>query len=86
MAKKKVNYILNTVGISLPDYERENLKVGMSVTLEEELGDKFAKRGFLTKANEAKPNTTLEKLKEENEELKKNNEALSKELEELKKK
>jgi len=89
---KKANYILNTVGITLPDYERKNLKVGMSVTLTEKVGDKFAKRGFLTKANEAKSNSSNDKLKEENEVLAKENEslkeqnkALSNELEALKK-
>lgn len=82
---KKANYILKTTGISLPDYERKNLKVGMSVTLDEKVGDKFADRGFLTKANEAKPNTTEEKLKEENAQLKEANAALTKELTALKK-
>ena len=74
---KKANYILKTVGITLPDYKRENLKVGMSVELEEKVGDKFASRGFLVKAGEAKPNTTIEKLKDENAALTKDNEALT---------
>lgn len=62
---KKV-YILKTVGITIPNYDRKDLKVGMSVSLDEKVGDKFAKRGFLVKANAAatkadKTNTALEK-------------------------
>ena len=50
-------YILKTVGINLPNYDRKDLKVGMSVTLEEKVGDGFAKRGFLTKATAAPTKT-----------------------------
>lgn len=86
MAKKKSNYILKAL-VALPNYDRKDLKLGMSVQLEEEVGDKFAKRGFLVKASEAvsKGDKELEALKKENADLVKANEALSKELEALKK-
>ena len=55
MAKKikEASYILKAL-VALPGYERKELKIGMSVTLNEEVGDKFAKRGFLVKASAAK--------------------------------
>jgi hypothetical protein len=72
MSDKKVNYILNTVGITLPGYARKDLKSGMSVVLTESVGDGFEKRGFLTKASEAlsKDDKVLIALKEENAKLK----------------
>lgn len=80
MSDKKVNYILNTVGIQIPGYERKDLKVNMSVVLDEKVGDGFVKRGFLTKASDAvsKDDKAIAKLKAENE-------ALKAELEKLKK-
>jgi len=83
-AKKQANYILKTVGINIPGYDRSELKVGRSVTLEEEVGDKFTERGFLVKASAAKPKSDKASaaLKKENESLKQENKTLLEQLEE----
>ena len=74
MAKKKAHYILKAL-VAIPNYDRKDLKIGMSVELEEEVGDKYAKRGFLVKASEAvsKDDKALEALKAENAKLKAEN-------------
>lgn len=72
----KAQYILKTVGITLPGYERKDLKVGKSVTLDSKIGDGYAERGFLVKAEETitKEDNGLKaenaKLKAENAKLK----------------
>lgn len=80
MTGKKCNYILKTVGITLPNYDRKDLKLGMAISLDEEIGDKFAKRGFLVKASEvqSKDDKELSALKKENVALKKELAALKK--------
>lgn len=78
--KSQANYILNTVGITLPGYKRSDLKIGKCVTLDEKVGDGYAKRGFLTKGDKVASvqDHKLEALKKENDELKKELEALKK--------
>ena len=91
MAKKL--YILKTVGINLPDYDRKDLRVGMSVELEQKVGDKIAERGFLVKANAAAKKTDkaskaltdkVAELEKANAELSESNKALTEELAVLK--
>ena len=75
MAKKV--YVLKAL-VALPKYDRKDLKIGMSVELDQKIGDAFAKRGFLVKANAAASKTDKgsEALKKENETLKEANAAL----------
>jgi len=49
MSDKKASYILLTVGVTLPGYERKDLKTGKVVVLDEEVGDAYAKKGLLKK-------------------------------------
>ena len=87
MSDKDKVYILKTVGVSIPGYDRKDLKVGMSVTLDSKVGDAFAKRGFLTKADAAAPKVEKvnKALQDENAKLLAENEALQEQLKALKK-
>lgn len=89
----KVNYILKAL-IAIPGYDRKDLRVGMSVELVEEVGDKFVARGFLVKANaaQAKDEKVLASVNKANAELTqanavlvKANAALTEEIKALKK-
>ena len=77
MAKKESNYILKAL-VALPNYDRKDLKLGMSIVLDEVVGDKFAARGFLVKANAAvsKSDKASDDLSEKVEALTKDNAAL----------
>lgn len=57
---KKAVYILMSVGLTLPGYKRKDLKVGKAVTLDEKIGDAYAKKGLLKKG-EAVEKTPLDK-------------------------
>ena len=83
MAKKI--YILKTVGITLKGYKREDLKVGMSVNVEEKVGDAYAKKGLLVKADAVAPKSNADDLAKANEQLTKELEGVKSELAESQK-
>ena len=56
-------YILKMI-IDIPNYERKDLKIGMSVSMDETVGDKFAKRGFVVAADMVAPKNEKELAKE----------------------
>lgn len=81
--EKQSNYILKTVGITLPGYKRKDLKVGKCVVLDESVGDRYANKGFLVKGDKAvsDKNNIIADLKKENSDLKTELAALKKEKE-----
>lgn len=58
--------------MSFPDHKRSEIKMGAVIKLDTEVGDKFAKRGFLVKGSKIESNDEkiIAKLKAENEALK----------------
>jgi len=68
MAKKV--YVVQTSGISLPGYNRDQIQAGVSVELDSKVGEGFCERGFLMDAKKAAPSDGLDSLKAENKALK----------------
>ena len=71
MAKKI--YVVQTSGITLPGYGREEIKVGVTVELDSKVGEGFCERGFLMDAKKAAPSDGLDSLRAEVTALKKEN-------------
>ena len=64
------SYIVVHDGITLPNYERDAIKKGVVVELDEKIGEGYCRRGFLLDAKTAAKADPTAALKAENEALK----------------
>lgn len=79
-------YIIKHDGIQLPGVKRDDIRIGATVKLMPEVGDKFAERGFLQDASTVvEMEAPDEKLLRENAKLKEENAKLKEQIASLKK-